>query len=92
MANERIQRRLAAILAADVVGYSRMMEADEAGPLAQLNAIRSELFNPKTEQFGGRIFKSAFSGSAACDYEDHAAPGTNSTSQPPPRTSGNSQS
>ena len=36
MAKERIQRRLAAILAADVVGYSRLMEADEAGTLAAL--------------------------------------------------------
>ena len=38
MAKERVQRRLAAILAADVVGYSRMMEADEAGTLARLKA------------------------------------------------------
>jgi len=38
MAKERVQRRLAAILAADVVGYSRMMEADEAGTRARLKA------------------------------------------------------
>ncbi len=43
MANERVPRRLAAILAADVVGFSRMMEADEAGTLARLKALRSEL-------------------------------------------------
>ena len=43
MAEKRVQRRLAAILAADVVGYSRLMGADEAGTLARLNALRSEL-------------------------------------------------
>jgi adenylate cyclase len=57
MANERVQRRLAAILAVDVVGYSRMMEADEAGTLTRLKTLRTELFDPKTEQLGGRIFK-----------------------------------
>ena len=41
MAEERVQRRLAAILAADVVGYSRLMEADEAGTLAALKARRA---------------------------------------------------
>jgi adenylate cyclase len=65
MANERIQRRLAAILAADVVGYSRMMEADEAGTLARLKALRAELFDPKTEQFGGRVFKNTGDGALA---------------------------
>lgn len=38
MAEERVQRRLAAILAADVVGYSRLMSADEAGTRARFNA------------------------------------------------------
>ena len=65
MAKERVQRRLAAILAADVVGYSRMMEADEAGTLARLKTLRSELFDPKTEQFGGRIFKNTGDGALA---------------------------
>ena len=46
MAEERIVRRLAAILAADVVGYSRMMSEDEAGTLATLQAHRSELIAP----------------------------------------------
>ncbi len=65
MATERIQRRLAAILAADVVGYSRMMDADEAGTLARLKALRTELFDPKTEQFGGRVFKNTGDGALA---------------------------
>ncbi len=54
MAEERVQRRLAAILAADVVGYSRLMEADETGTLAQLKSIRKELVDPKIEEHGGR--------------------------------------
>ncbi len=48
MAEERIKRRLAAILAADVVGYSRMMREDETGTLAQLKVLRKEVFDPRT--------------------------------------------
>jgi len=43
---ERVERRLTAILAADVVGYSRLMGADEEGTLAALKAIRRELLDP----------------------------------------------
>jgi adenylate cyclase len=50
-------RRLAAILATDVVGYSSLMAEDEAGTLAALRAHRVELFNPETEKRGGRIVK-----------------------------------
>ena len=50
-------RRLAAILAADVVGYSRLMAEDEAGTLAALKAHRREIFDPETEKRGGRIVK-----------------------------------
>lgn len=57
MAEERVRRRLAAILAADVVGYSRLMEADEAGTLTRLKALRRELFDPIIKKHGGRIFK-----------------------------------
>ena len=57
MAAARIQRRLAAILAADVVGYSRLMEADEAGTLAALRAHRKELIDPKIAEHGGRTVK-----------------------------------
>ena len=62
MAEERIQRRLAAILAADVVGYSRLMGEDEAGTLAQLNSVRNELINPKVAEYGGRIVKTTGDG------------------------------
>ena len=62
MAEERVQRRLAAILAADVVGYSRLMEADEEGTLSRLKTLRRALFDPKTKQYGGRIFKTTGDG------------------------------
>ena len=57
MAEERLQRRLAAILAADVVGYSRLMGADEAGTLARLNSMRRELIDPAIAAHSGRIVK-----------------------------------
>src|SRR5437660_9036403 len=47
---ERVERRLVAILAADVAGYSRMMGEDEEGTLAGLKAIRRELAEPKTAE------------------------------------------
>src|SRR5262245_61018869 len=57
MTEERIERRLAAILAADVVGYSRLMEADEAGTLAALKARRRDVLSPLVTRHRGRIFK-----------------------------------
>jgi class 3 adenylate cyclase len=57
MAKERLQRRLAAILSADVVGYSRLMGLDEAGTLSRLNALRRELINPTIAAHSGRIVK-----------------------------------
>ncbi len=51
------QRRLAAILFADVVGYSRMMAADESATLARLKAVRDEIFDPKTAEYRGRLVK-----------------------------------
>ncbi len=57
MAEKRVQRRLAAILAADVVGYSRMMREDEAGTLAQLKVLRKEVFDPRITDHNGRIVK-----------------------------------
>jgi adenylate cyclase len=57
MAEERVQRRLAAILAADVVGYSRLMGIDEEGTLARLNSHRREFFEPKVAEYRGRIVK-----------------------------------
>ncbi|MGA9796529.1 MAG: adenylate/guanylate cyclase domain-containing protein [Rhizomicrobium sp.] len=50
-------RKLTAIMSADVVGYSRMMEADEQGTLARLKANRVAIFDPQVAAFGGRIFK-----------------------------------
>jgi len=52
-----MKRRLAAILAADVVGYSRLMGTDETGTLAALQALRADLVNPKVAEKQGRIFK-----------------------------------
>ena len=55
-------RRLAAILAADVAGYSRLMGADEEGTLAALKAIRRELSDPKIKEHRGRIVKTTGDG------------------------------
>ena len=55
MAAAQVERRLAAILAADVVGYSRLMEADEAGTFARLKELRRELIEPILRQHGGRF-------------------------------------
>src|SRR5438067_10433945 len=52
-----MERRLTAILAADVVGYSRLMGADEAGTLAALKAVQTELIDGKIAQHQGRIVK-----------------------------------
>ena len=55
--SEGTQRRLAAIVSADVVGYSRLMGADETGTHARLKARFSELVKPKIEEHGGRVVK-----------------------------------
>ena len=57
MVEERINRKLAAILAADVVGYSRLMAADEAGTLAALKRHREIVFDPAVATHNGRIVK-----------------------------------
>ncbi len=57
MVREGIERRLAAILSADVAGYSRLMNEDEAGTLAALKAHRAEFFDPTVAEYGGRIVK-----------------------------------
>src|SRR5512144_1868799 len=56
-AAERINRKLAAILAADVVGYSRLMAADEAGTLAALKRYRETVFDPAVAAHNGRVVK-----------------------------------
>jgi TolB-like protein/class 3 adenylate cyclase len=62
LATERVERKLAAILAADVAGYSRLMGADEEGTLARLKALRSELIDPKIAEHRGRIVKTTGDG------------------------------
>ena len=57
MFDQRVQRRLAAILAGDVVGYSRLMGADEEGTLSRLNVHRREFLEPKIANHRGRIVK-----------------------------------
>src|SRR5437773_3399970 len=62
LATERVERRLAAILAADVAGYSRLIGADEEGTLARLKAHRRELIDPKIAEHKGRIVKTTGDG------------------------------
>jgi len=62
VANEKVTRRLAAIFAADMVGFSRLMEADEEGTIARQKALRNELIDPKIAEHGGRIVKTTGDG------------------------------
>src|SRR6478735_2454205 len=62
LATERAERRLSAILAADVANYSRLMGADEEGTLARLKGHRSELIDPKIAEHRGRIVKTTGDG------------------------------
>ena len=62
LAKERIQRRLTAILAADIAGCSRLMSANEEGTLAQLKAHRRELVDPAIASHNGRIVKTTGDG------------------------------
>jgi adenylate cyclase len=62
MAEERTQRRLAAILAADVAGYSRLIGVDEEGTLARLRGLRRDLIDPKINEHRGRIVKTTGDG------------------------------
>jgi class 3 adenylate cyclase len=57
MVEERVNRKLAAILAADVVGYSRLMGAGEAGTLAALKRHREAVFDPAVAAHNGRVVK-----------------------------------
>src|SRR5579863_5379180 len=59
---ERVERRLSAILAVDVAGYSRLMGIDEEGTLAALKAIRRELADPRIAEHRGRIVKTTGDG------------------------------
>src|SRR5207302_1660721 len=62
LSSEHVERRLAAILAADVVGSCRLIGIDEEGTLAQLKALRKTLFDPKIAQHHGRIVKNTGDG------------------------------
>jgi len=62
MASDQVRRKLAAILAADIAGYSRLMGADEAGTLARLKEYRRELIDPKNKQYRGRVVKTTGDG------------------------------
>jgi len=62
MSSARIKRRLAAVMAMDAVGYTRLMEADEVGTLAALNKARAEVIDPRIEEFGGRLVKTTGDG------------------------------
>ena len=62
MERKNVQRRLAAVLAADLVGYSRLMSADEMGTLTSLKAHRRELIDPAIAAYHGRIVKTTGDG------------------------------
>src|SRR3954468_2328583 len=62
LAGERVERRLAAVLAADVAGYSRLMGSDEKGTLARLKAVRKTLVDPTIASHRGRIVKTTGDG------------------------------
>src|SRR5213080_3289661 len=62
MSDQRVERRLAAILAMDIAGYSRLMGEDEEGTLAALKAIRRDLLDLKIKEHRGRIVKTTGDG------------------------------
>jgi adenylate cyclase len=91
----RVERRLAAILAADVAGYSRLIEADEEGTLGRLKALRAEVIDPKIAGHHGRIVKTTGDGllvefasvvdALRCAAEMQAALAESNASVPPDR-------
>ena len=62
MASDGETRRLAAIMASDVVGYSRLMGSDEAGTLSAIRSLRKEVWGPKIDEYGGRVVKTTGDG------------------------------
>ena len=62
MSEDRVERRLAAVLATNVAGYSRLVGADEAGTLAALKAIRRKVVDPKIKEHRGQIVKTTGDG------------------------------
>jgi adenylate cyclase len=57
MAASRVERRLAAIMATDIAGYSRLIEADEADTLATIKRLRSQVMDPLLAEYKGRVVK-----------------------------------
>src|SRR5437899_12712286 len=90
-----VVRRLAAILAADVAGYSRLIEADEEGTLGRLKTLRAELIDPKIAGHHGRIVKTTGDGllvefasvvdALRCAAEMQAAMAESNAPMPPDR-------
>ncbi len=62
MTEAKVTRRLAAILAADMVGYSWLMGADEVGTITRQKALRSEVIDPAIAEHGGRVVKTTGDG------------------------------
>src|SRR4029077_10928544 len=62
LSEERVERGLAAILAADVAGYSRLMERDEVGTLARLRTLRCDLIDPRIAEHQGCVVKTTGDG------------------------------
>src|SRR5215831_7085753 len=62
METERVERRLSAVLAADVAGYGRLVGVDEEGTLARLRSLRAELIDPAIAAHRGRIIKTTGDG------------------------------
>jgi class 3 adenylate cyclase len=95
MATVRVARRLAALMAADIVGYSRMVEADEAGTLAAISKLRRATIDPLLAEHRGRIVKLMGDGvivefasvvdAVACAVAVQKAVATQQTGLPPER-------
>src|ERR1700680_255898 len=91
----RVERRLAAILAADVAGYSRLIESDEEGTLRRLKSLRAEVIDPKIAEHRGRSVKTTGDGllvefgsvvdALRCAAEVQAALGESNAPIPPER-------
>jgi adenylate cyclase len=62
LSEKRVERKLAAVLAADIAGYSRLMGGDEEGTLSRLKALRKTLVDPKIAEHRGRIVKTTGDG------------------------------
>jgi class 3 adenylate cyclase len=87
MSEGRVERRLTAVLAVDVAGYSRLMGADEEGTLAALRAVRRELGDPKIAEHPGRIVETSAMGCSRLNMGDYAVVWFDTTATRPMRGS-----